>query len=221
MANGAGTLEHTRRKFARTHELIFVSYHEAGHAVYGLLHFMMIGPVYVFETKKQKRIWGMTHFESMLDSKKITDDSLILDRLHSEICMQYAGLTAEKYHYKTISGSDKFPMDLKQGSESDTFAAALLIRQYNLAPPGRKRYTYKKKLIKETLNELKDNWDAVTLVAHALFEKKRLSFLDLQNLLIKKSKNKSFWKEQFKTINYIFENRDSLDNKELISILSI
>jgi hypothetical protein len=221
MAGGAGTLENIRRKFARTHELIFVSYHEAGHAVYGLLHTMMIGPVYVFESKREKRIWGMTHFESILDSKDITDPDLISERLHSEICMQYAGLTAEKYHYKTMSGSDKFPMNLKYGSESDTSAAAVLIKQFNLAPPGRKRYAYKKKLIKETLHELQDNWDDVTLVAHALFNKKRLGFSELRDLLTKKSKNKSFWKEQFKTINYIFDNRDALDEKDLKSILSI
>lgn len=221
MAGGAGTLENIRRKFARTHELIFVSYHEAGHAVYGLLHTMMIGPVYVFESKREKRIWGMTHFESILDTKDITNPDLISERLHSEICMQYAGLTAEKYHYKTMSGSDKFPMNLKYGSESDTSAAAVLIKQFNLAPPGRKRYAYKKKLIKETLCELQDNWDDVTLVAHALFNKKRLGFSELQDLLTKKSKNKSFWKEQFKTINYIFDNRDALDEKDLKIILSI
>lgn len=221
MATGARTLESIRKKFAQTHEMIFVSYHEAGHAVYGLLHFMKIDPVYVCETKKQKRMWGVTHFESVLDLKKIQDTNLDFERVYTEICMQYAGLTAEKYHYKTMSGSDKFPMTFKQGSESDTSTAAALIRQYNLAPPGRKRYAYKKKLIKETLKELQDNWDAVTLVAHALFEKRKLTFLDLQNLLTKKSKNKSFWKEQFKTINYIFNNSEELDEKEIRFKLSI
>ena len=221
MANTAGSLEDIRKKFAQTHELIFVSYHEAGHAVYGLLHLMKINPVYLFESKKQKRIWGVTHFESILDSENIQDSDLISERTHSEICIQYAGLAAEKYHYKTVSGSDKFPISLKQGAECDTAAAAFLIKKYNLAPPGVKRYSYKKKLIKETFNELYDNWDAVTLVAHALFEKKRLNFLELQNLLIKKSKNKSFWKEQFKIINYIFDNKDALDIKEIKSIMSV
>lgn len=221
MAGAADSVHNLRRKFARTHELIFVSYHEAGHAIYGLLHSMMIGPVYVIESKKEKRIWGITHFESVLDDKKITNEDLIAERLHAEICMQYAGLTAEKYHYKSISGSDKFPMNLKYGSESDTSAAAALIKEYNLAPPGRKRYAYKKKLIKETFYELQDNWDDVILVAHALFNKKRLGYVDLQQLLTKKSKNKSFWKEQFKTISYLFDNRAALDEKDLKIILSI
>lgn len=221
MAGGVHSLHNLRRKFARTHELIFVSYHEAGHAIYGLLHSMMIGPVYVTESKKEKRIWGITHYESILDDKRITNADLVSTRLHDEICMQYAGLTAEKYHYKSISGSDKFPANLKYGSEEDTSHAAGLIKQYNLAPPGRKRYAYKKRLIKETFYELQDNWDDVTLVAHALFNKKRLGFADLQLLLTKKSKNKSFWKEQFKTINYLFDNRADLDEKELKIRLSI
>lgn len=221
MAGGADSLHNLRRKFARTHELIFVSYHEAGHVICGLLHHMMIGPVYVIESKREKRIWGITHFESTLDDKKITNANLIAKRLYSEICMHYAGLIAEKYHYKSISGSDKFPMNLKYGSESDTSAAAALIKQYNLAPPGRKRYAYKKRLIKETFHELQDNWDDVTLVAHALFNRRRLGVADLQLLLTKKSKNKSFWKEQFKTINYLFDNRTALDEKDLKSILSL
>lgn len=214
-------IRNIRQKFARTHELIFVCYHEAGHTIYGLLHFMKVDPVYIFENKREKRIWGITHFDSILNTRGVENASLVSERLNSEICMQYAGLTAEKYHYKTISGSDKFPISLKYGSEGDTSTAAELIREHNLAPPGRKRYAYKKKLIKETLHELQDNWEAVTLVAHALFEKKKVNFADLQNILTKKTKNKSFWKEQFKMINYIFDNQETLDEKEIKSILSV
>lgn len=215
----SGTLRSVRQKFEKTHELIFVCYHEAGHVIYGLLHFMRVDPVYIFENKKEKRIWGMTHFDSVLNTLGTYDEELTNKELHSEICMQYAGLTAEKYHYKTVSGSDKFPIIMKNGSEDDTSAASEIIRKHNLAPPGRKRYIYKKKLIRETLCELQNNWEAVTLVAHALFEKKKLSFTELQSLLTKKSKNRIFWKERFKIIQYIFDNQDALDEKELKSIL--
>ena len=61
----------------------------------------------------------------------------------------------------------------------------------------------------------------VTIVAHSLFQKKRLNYFDLKEIIIKKSKNKSFWKEQFRTIDYIFDNIGVLDEKALKSILSV
>ena len=37
--------------------------------------------------------------------------------------------------------------------------------------------------IKETLKELQDNWEAVNIVAHALFKKKRLSYISLKKFI--------------------------------------
>lgn len=217
--NGTGTIDQVRKKVTYTHELISTSYHEAGHAVYALLHFMKVPLVYVYENKKYKRIDGFCLYESFRELHEITDEALLTQRLNSEICIKYAGLTAEKYHFKNISGSDKFPMVLRDGSSNDTLSAAGLIKQYNLAPPGRKRYSYKKTLIKETLSELRQHWDAVTLVSHGLFQKKRLSYEDIKKLLTRKTKDKEFWKNQFKLIDYIFDNMDALDEKELKSIV--
>ena len=219
MANGTGSIEEVRKKLTYTHDLISTSYHEAGHAVYGLLHFVKVPSVFVFQNKKNKRIEGFCHYESPTEIKGVLDLSLRNELVKNEICLKYAGLTAEKYHFKTVSGSDKFPMFLRDGSSDDTLSAAALIRTYDLVPPGRKRYSFKKKLIKDTLEDLKDNWDAVTLVAHALFQKKRLSYWDLKKLLTKKTNDKEFWKEQFKAINYLFDNIEGLDEKDLKSLI--
>ena len=62
--NGVGTIANVRKKFHSTHELITTSYHEAGHAVYGLLKCMKIEEVSVFENKKTKRIEGFTYYKS-------------------------------------------------------------------------------------------------------------------------------------------------------------
>jgi hypothetical protein len=218
--NGVGSLGNVRKKMTYTHELISTSYHEAGHAVYALLYFMRIPLVYVFENKKNKRIEGFCHCETFKDLKKIKNSDLYKCQLRHEICFQYAGLTSEKYHFKTISGSNKFPMFLREGSSDDTFEATALIKKYDDVPPGRKRYAYKKKLIKETLVDLEKHWDAVTLVAHALFQKKKLNYEDLKKLLTRKTANKEFWKEQFKNINYIFDNIGTIDEKYVKSILS-
>ena len=220
MTTGTGTIGEIRKKVTKTHELISTAYHEAGHTVYALLHHMFVQSVCIFEDKKSKRIHGFTHYNSP-EVAKTEDLDLRNHLLINEIRLSYAGLTAEKYHFKSISGSDKFPMFLKEGSSDDTLSAAALIKRYNLAPPGRKRYNYKQKLIRQTLHELQDHWDAVTVIAHALFQHKRLNFQDIRQLLTKKTRNRKFWIQHFKEIQFIYDNADTLDEKQLKSILSV
>lgn len=214
-----GSINDLRKKVTQTQESISTSYHEAGHAIYGLLCSKYIESVYIFENKKTKRIDGFTHYESH-EIKNINDSELLNNRLTVEVCLLYAGLAAEKHQFKLMSGSDKFPIFFRDGSSDDTLTASSIIRKHNLAPPGKKRYAYKKKLIKEIIKDLKDNWEAVTLVAHALFKRKKLSFLDLKTILTKKTKNRDFWKEKFKTIDQLYNNAGDLDEKTLKSILS-
>jgi hypothetical protein len=219
MANYAvDSIQKFRKKLANTYEFISTNYHEAGHVIYGLLHFMKIDVVLVEENKKTKRVDGLTHYTNYFNSQ-ITDPQLISLILKNEICMSYAGLCAEKYHFKTISGSDKFPLFLRDGSSEDTISAAKLINKFDLAPAGKKRYVLKQKLIKETSLELRAHWEAISLIAHALFQRKKLIYDDLKQILIKKSINKKFWKEQFKQIDFIHNNSYLLDELELKTIL--
>lgn len=218
--NSVGSIAEIRKKAYEIHELISTSYHESGHTIYGLLHCMKIEPVYVFEEKKSKRIGGLTHYDSpSLD--KIEDPTLLFNRIKAEIGLSYAGLAAEKHHFKITSGSDKFPLFLREGSYHDTLSASQLIQKYCLTPTGKKRYAYKKKIIKEVTQELCEHWDAVTIVAHALFQKKKLYFSDLKTLLTRKSKNKEFWKNKFKLINSFYDKDLLLDEKKLKYILSL
>src|ERR1700677_3801876 len=192
MSKNAEPLSSVRKKVTHTHESIATSYHEAGHTIYALLHFMQVNLIRVYQDKKTKRIDGFTLYESPpIDT--IQDEILRNERIHSEIALSYAGLIAEKYQFKLHSGSDKFPSVLN-GSFCDLSEASEMIKKYQVAPPGRKRYNYKKRVIRKVTKELQQNWDAVTLVAHFLFQKKKINFLDLKALLTKKSDNKDFWK---------------------------
>ena len=203
--NGTVTIDKVRKKVTYTHELISTSYHEAGHAIYALLHDIKVPLVYVYENKKNKRIEGYCFYEFEKKRSEIEDPIVFADKINHEICAYYAGLIAEKQHFKNISGSDKFPLLLRESSSDDTSYAAGLIKQYNIVPAGRKRFYYKKKLIKETLIELREHWDAVTLVSHALFKKKKLSYHELKILLTRKTKNKELWKNKFKVVDRIFD----------------
>jgi len=214
----AESLDSVRKKVTHTHELISTSHHEAGHTIYALLHFMTIHSVKVFPEKKTKRIEGFTHYDS-LDYTKLDDAELATERLHAEIGLSYAGLVAEKYQYKLHSGSDKFPSFL-DGSSNDLQEASALIKKYNIAPPGRKRYNYKKRMVRRTTRELLEHWDAVTAVAHGLFQKKRLGFKELKNILTKKTEHKEFWKERMRAIE-IFYDKPEVDEKLFRSMISL
>ena len=215
MANsGKGSIFDIRKKITATHEMISTSYHEAGHAIYSLLYGMRVPYVCIFRNKKNNRVEGFCHYETP-DVALLQDANLVFLLVDSEIGFKYAGLTAERYIFKIISGSDKFPMFLRDGSSDDTLSAAALISKYNIVSPGKKRYSYKKRKINQVLKELHIYWDDITLLAHHLFAKKRLSFLDIKKLLIKKSPNKIFWKEQFKIILEIFDKNITIDEAYL------
>jgi hypothetical protein len=201
-------------KIAKQFELIATSFHEAGHTIYALLNKIKVLNASISFNKETKRIEGCCEY-------LIPDFSIFKDFQFSqflaeyEIGIKYAGLTAEKYHFKTISGSDKFPLFLRDGSSDDTMSAATLIKKYSIAPPGKKRYQFKKNKIKEILKTLQENWNDVSLISHSLFAKKKLSFQDLKYILTKKSQNKKFWKNQFKIIDSIFNNLEEVDEQFL------
>ena len=220
MAQGIVSIGEIRKKVTKTHEYISTSYHEAGHAIYALLNGMKVSSVFVYENKKLKRIHGMTYYDYPSELEEIQDPDLVLLLVKADIKISYAGLVAEKHLFKSISGSSQTPLFISDGSGEDNKSARETIKKYNLAPPGRKRAAYKAKMIREVHNDLIENWDAIMLVAHELFAPRRLNYTDLQELLTKRSKNKKYWKEQFKKINYFYENKDHLDEKDLRSILS-
>jgi hypothetical protein len=216
---GSESLLSVRKKVTETHDFISTAYHEAGHVVYGLLHFVMIKSAVVFINKKNKRVEGsVNYYHPELD--KIATSALLLDRAQTEVGLYYAGLSAEKYQYRLHYGSDKFPSYL-DGSHDDQKDASKIIKKYGLAPPGQKRYNYKKKMMRKVAKELRQNWEAVTIVAHALFRKKRISFLTLKELLITQTTDKDFWKERFKDISQYYENENSLTEQDFVSLISI
>jgi hypothetical protein len=219
MSNHKVNLANLRKKISQTHELIYTSYHESGHIIYALLKLCKVDSSCVYENKQNKRIEGVTHY-NILTLDKIQDQELFNHMLHSDICIRYSGLIAEKIHFKKTSGSDHLPMVLKDGSSSDTLYASDQIKQFDLAPAGKARHKYKQKLISSVANELDIYWDSVTVIAHNLFKHKRLNYESIKNALVKSS-DKSFWKHQFKDIDYIFENAGLLDETKLKNIFQI
>ena len=220
MGQGSSSIGAIRKKITKTYELISCAYHESSHTVYSLLHMMRVSSVVVFENKKAQRIQGITYYEYPCDFDGIQDPELLNLLVRADIGMSYAGLLGEKVLFRSISGSKQIPMFICDGSRDDNKGAGQIIKKYNLAPPGKKRAAFKLKLMREVRNELHQHWEAITLVAHALFQHRKLTYQDLQELLTKKCSNKKFWQEQFEKINNFYDNSKIFDENQLKILLS-
>lgn len=194
--------------------LIMTSHHEAGHAIMALLSFMQVSSLYLANDSKDSKCI----YEFHADFEDNSNEKVLKKHVYNSILVKYAGIASEKHLFKTLSGSDKFPVYLKDGSSNDTMEASNIIKQYNIVESGTKRYAFKKKAFNDALSKLKTYWDDLILLSNLLFKKKRLNSDKIKNLLTKKSKNKDFWKNQFRLIEYLIST-EILSEIDLSTIL--
>lgn len=188
------------KKLSQNHELIFTSWHEAGHSICALLYYMPV--ILVTISLTENRTEGFTHY-NIIEHKNISDPEILNYFIMSELYVSYSGLVTERILHKALCGIDSFPILLREGSSPDVFNASNLIKKNNLTLPGKPRHLFKKRVLKELCQLLQNNWDDVRLIAHLLYRKKKLNYDDLRALLTKKSHNKKFWKERFREIDIL------------------
>jgi len=198
-------VNHTVR-LSHEFELITTAFHEAGHTVSGFLNLMKIQSVCIGSKmdRDSGKDLGYTNFVIAIDARYVQDMNLYKSLLMREIYVNYAGLAAEKLLYKDVCGTYNIPMILKAGSYMDRDRCAEIIADNNLAPPGKKRYSFKKRALQHSIDQLEDSWSDVKLIAQTLLKKKRLSFDQLRSLLVNKSQHKDFWKDHFKILNRLY-----------------
>ena len=189
------------RKEAHNYELISVAYHEASHTIYALLHHLKVTSVRIYLDKEIDRIIGETNYDGLCIDD-ITDRQARTDYINCDIGLSYAGLIGEKRNYQLSYGSN-LPAHLYD-AYSDSKEASKLIVKYDVAPPGKARANYKARIKRKVAKELEAHWSDVSLIAHALFKRKRLSLDDLRSILTKKSEDKEGWKERFVEINDLY-----------------
>lgn len=207
-----------RKLFHQNYDLISATYHEAGHAVIGLLYFFKVYAVEA-DLYQNKKIGGFINYDYFVVPSNF-DTDLLKCFVIGELKVNYAGVVAEKQLLKNICGSNISPFFLKWGAKDDIKSAANLIEEFQLAPRGKKRYKFKQKIIKETAKDLQKHWDVVTAVANYLYLKRHINYNDLKRVVCSKAKNKKFWKEQFKKIDYIFSEKSNLDLDAIRLIVS-
>jgi hypothetical protein len=199
---------------ANDYGLIATSYHEASHTIVALGHLIMVDMVNIIDSQE-----GYTHYD-IHNVDQAHDEKLKNILLMSEIKTFYAGLVGEKMYYKDICGSGKFPMHLKNGSSEDTSRASKLIRKYKLAEGGKNTFALKQEIREEVEKFLINHWEAVKTVAHALYKKKKLGPAELKYLLTRIPEDKDFWKEKFKTMKIIYDEKNDLSTKVVRSLIS-
>lgn len=189
------------------YELIACAWHESGHTVVGLLNYSKITTVCLSNTSKSDALHGDTYY-NLYNGGYVEDIDLSRVMLIFELQIIYAGLMAEKIYYKNICGSDRFPAHLKSGSSGDIEEGSKIIRKNRIIKPGRPTFLFKKQIQKDVEILLKEYWNDVSIVAHTLYQKKRLSYSELKSLLIRKTKDKDFWKTHFKKIDLIHNEKN-------------
>lgn len=200
------------KRQAFDHELLLTCYHEAGHTLCALFSLLKVDSVRVASLKKIKdktyyRIDGDTSYYTISELDKIQDLELLNICLILELRTIYAGLVAEKMYYQDISGSNSFPMILKMCSSVDIQQSSIIINKYKLGIPGKERLSFKKKIIKDIEKIMNIHWDAIKIIAHALYKRKKISYESIRYLLCKNSKYKFIWKRKFKLMNIIHNSK--------------
>lgn len=203
------------RKQAIDYGVIATSHHESGHVICALFNCIKISSVH---TSSETLNEGTTDYHP-LDISFIEDNDLLSIILMQELQVLYGGLIGEKIYYREICGSEKFPMHLRIGSSSDISAASDLIVKHNIAKPGKHRMLLKKQIQSDVHNILNEHWNAVKIVAHALYKNKRLSFDELKHLLTRKTNNKDFWKDRFKKIRLLYNETSTLDEASIRDLI--
>jgi len=183
---------------------IAMTFHESGHAICAINNLVYVFSINVMTPKNEE---GLTSYYTF-NEDYISDNDLKETIFTAELQTLYAGLIAEKIYYKDICGSDKFPMHLRIGSSEDMKMASKIIRTNKLVKSGKQTSLLKKQIQKDVNLFLIENWDAVKAVAHALYKKHRLSFDELKFILTRKTNHNDFWKEKFKKIKIIYDDKN-------------
>lgn len=194
-----------QKKQAFDYAVIAAAYHEAGHAVCGLHNYLYVYDTFIITNKIKE---ANTLFYDY-GANNLKDQELKKILLIFELQMFYAGLVAEKMYYKDICGSSHFPMHLRKGSWYDIASASNIIRKNGLAKPGKSSFLLKKQIKYDVENIISEHWDDIKVIAHSLYQKKRLSFDELKFILTKKTNRNEFWKERFKKITIIHKDKNS------------
>lgn len=180
------------KKQAIDYSAIAASYHEASHSCLALYRHIFVPDVSI-KIDGSDAV-GLTSFY-LYKNGDVLDLELKTMLLLAEIEMTYAGMIGEAVYYKETCGSSVFPRHLKSGSSEDIQNAQDLIRKHLLAAPGKETAALKKQLKKQVEAIIIEHWASIKLLAHAIYNRKRLTFHDLKNILCRKN---DFWKVRFK-----------------------
>jgi hypothetical protein len=175
------------------------------------------------ELQETYRMDGETIFSDISDVhdyQQFQNKSFVSRLKKNEVCVRYAGISAERILYKKLCGSSKFPRVLSEGSSDDIRSISEVIKKYNLAEAGTTRTQLKNSLLKKSAKQLEDYWQDVVSLAYALFKRKRIHYNEIKKIILTKTNNKPFWKNQFSLIDFYFDPKKDIDASNINFIVS-
>lgn len=196
-----------KKIISKEYESILTSYHEAGHAVIGLLNYIKIDNICLFN---KKDVYGHSYFFSYKTNCSNINKKNYYKR---QVQFYYGGMAAEQVFYNKCIGTYLLPFILKSYWQSDKTNISYIIRSKKLAKSGSNTKSFKNKILKETISNVNIFWDDIVLISQKLFKCKKIKFNKLKQILCELSANKNYWKSIFLTISKIEENNFILTNE--------
>lgn len=173
-------------------QLVLTAYHEAGHAVIGLLNFVKTRGISIVP---ESGSYGSTLFDFVFPTKE-TPKQLSNALLASNLYLLAAGEIANNVLCEKL-GCKKAARLIARGGHDDRLRISKVIKDYKLAEPGRLRKELKAAINNKTRQFVETHWEEIVMLASFLLEHRKASFEDVKTCLLSVRGKKTFWKCRF------------------------
>lgn len=177
----------------RDYNLIVTCYHEAGHIVAALRNFILPLECQVMKGNQIDANTTLKYFIIPKNSDAKLYRQLLMSRLHTYA----AGIVAEEIFFNLIVGKS-LPRNLRHGWHKDRIEFLSALKKTEKNPATRTRM--REKIFKQTRQVLEKDWHIVIALAHALYDKKFLSFEDICRVVIRSDRpSAKYWRAFLKS----------------------
>jgi hypothetical protein len=181
------------------YEIMFTCYHEAAHAVIGLVNNIYISKLFV-----KKDGSGFADFKRINPGKRFGKRKN-KNLSFAWIYFNYAGIEADKFLFYKLTKSKKYPNTFKYQSGEDIICINKEINKYKLTT-DKNNLSFRKRMANITRKMVVDNWDDIVLLSQYLYnsKNKKILYNDIKEILINYSLNNKNWISIFYNIEKDF-----------------
>jgi len=158
------------------YNLIVTCYHEAGHIVLAMRNSILPKACQVMQGKRIIANTTLVYFN------KIKKPALRKNIMLGTAKTYAAGIAAEEIFFDKIVGK-RLPVNLREGWSSDRYLLQKILTSLEKRTHARARL--REKIHKIARQQVIEDWHIVTNLAHALYDKKALSYKQISDVVIR------------------------------------